>query len=106
MPANPMRGEAALGEQIIVVDFNGFCSLEGELGKKVPEILSMMEAGLGFADLRMFISHFLAEPMSEHEVGELIGTVGFPEALAALSKAVNGFFADRKESAARPRKAA
>ena len=49
MPApNPLRGEAALGDYTLLVNFNGWCSLEGETGNKVPQLLQGLQEGLSF----------------------------------------------------------
>lgn len=103
---NPMRGEAALGEKKLVVDFNGFCSLEAVMAKKVPEILAVMDAGLGFSDLRHCVRVFCVDSISTEEAGDLIGAVGYEAALNAVSTAVSGFFAPQKDKPARPLKAA
>lgn len=102
---NPMRGEAPLGEHKLVVDFNGWCSLEAATGKKVPELLNEMKAGLGFADLRTWVRIFLSEPMSAEDVGNLIGA-HYEETIKSMSVAIEGFFSPKKEEEARPRKAA
>lgn len=104
---NPMRGEAEFGEHRLVVDFNGFCALEAAMNKKVPEILALMDAGLGFTDLRTCVRVFLDAEMTDEEAGELLGSVGYAEALKAVSAACSGFFAPaKKEKADRPLKAA
>lgn len=107
MTANPVRGEAKLGGHMLSVDFNRFCSLEAEMGKKVPEILALMDKGLGFSDLRACVRVFIDADMSEEEAGNVINDAGYAEALLALSAAVNGFFAPKVEDkAVRPSKAA
>lgn len=127
MTANPMRGEAMLGEHKLVVDFNGWCSLERELGRTVPELIAMMKSGFGFGyhELRAFVRHFCHPPLTDQQAGDLIASLGMVEveveqvkggkkkekqttwvAAVALSQAVEGFFAPREESDARPLKAA
>ena len=102
---NPARGEAALGERKLVVDFNGFCTLEAALGAKVPDILKMMDAGLSFTQLRTFVRVFLHAEISDEDAGVLIEEIGLTETLLAVTTAVAGFFKP-KETEARPRKAA
>ena len=108
MPApNPLRGEAALGDYTLLVNFNGWCSLEGETGNKVPQLLQGLQEGLGFAELRTWVRVFVTTPMTEEQAGELIGEVGLEPSLKALDKAVNGFFANQpKDKKDRPLKAA
>ncbi len=125
---NPMRGEAALGEHKLIVDFNGFCSLEAATGMKVPDLVVMFKTGIGFGfgELRQFIQIFLDKPLSEKEVGDLIGELGMIEvpvpvelrkkgepetaqmwlAAHALGQAMDGFLAPKTEQKENPRKAA
>lgn len=123
---NPMRGEAALGEHKLVVDFNGFCSLEAVTGLKVPDLVVMFKTGVGFGfgELRQFIQVFLDQRLSEKEVGDLIGELGMIEvpvpdrkkgdpetaqmwlAAHALGQAMDGFLSPVKERQENPRKAA
>lgn len=107
MAANPVRGEADFGEHKLVVDFNGLCSLEAAMGKTVPEIIGMMDKGLGFSDLRTIVRVFIDADMGEEEVGNVINDIGYADALLALSTATNGFFARQAEGKKdRPMKAA
>jgi hypothetical protein len=94
---NPMLAETDLGGHLLRMDFNAWCVLEGMMGKKVPEILNMMDAGLGFGDIRSCIRAFHVEPITETEAGNLIGSVGFEAATVALSKLCDGFFGDPGE---------
>lgn len=123
--SNPMRGEADLGEHKLVVNFNGWCSLEAAMGMKVPDLIAMMNTGIGFGfkELRTFVRNFLDKQMTDAEVGDLIGSLGMVDvplekprgklkteqvwvAAIALGKAVDGFFATKKENGANPPKAA
>jgi hypothetical protein len=103
--ANPMKGEAEFAGHKLVVDFNGWCSLEGVAGKNVPELLKELQKGLGFLDLRTWVRIFLVEDLSAEETGDLIGG-DYEGALAALGSAVEGFFAPVKAENENPRKAA
>lgn len=105
--ANPMRGEADLGDRKLVIDFNSMCTLEKATAKKVPEILDMIEKGLGFCELRTVVQVFASPPMGEDEAGSFIGEVGTQPALKALREALEGFFAPpKKEKGENPLKAA
>lgn len=126
MAANPMKGEAELGDAKIVVTFNSLCSLEAAMGRDVPTIITMMASGIGFgfAQLRTAVRVLLDREISESEAGELIAKCGRvdievrtsegsePEivkewaAAVQIAKAFEGFFADRKDDQADPRKAA
>lgn len=111
MPAaNPVRGEAQIGSIKIVVDFNAWCALEAKLGMFVPEILGLMDKGLGFSQLRTILTVFAVGDVTEEDVGEQIGEIGYPEALRLLGEANNGFFRPEmgagKDSDENPRKAA
>lgn len=104
--ANSMRGESLLGEHTLRVNFNAWCVLETETGHKVPDLLKVMQSGLGFSDLRTWVRVFIDHPMTDAEAGELIGELGFEATLKALGKAVDGFFTPpKKEKAANPQKA-
>lgn len=125
---NPMRGEVALGEHKLVVDFNSFCSLESATGMKVPDLVVMFKTGIGFgfSELRQFIQIFLDKPLSEKEIGDLIGELGMMEvpvpadqrkkgdpetaqiwvAAHALGQAVDGFLSPPREAKENPLKAA
>lgn len=125
---NPMRGEAALGEHKLIVNFNRFCALEAVTEKKVPELVVMMKTGIdfGFSELRQFIRHFIDKPMTDEEAGDLIERLGMIEvpipaeqqrrgepktafvwlASDALGKAIDGFLAPPQAQKENPLKAA
>lgn len=117
MLANPMRGEAQLGQHKLVVDFNRLCALEAALDRTVPELVVMMRSGVGFGfrEMRTYVRAFLEKPMSDEEVGDLISQAGMVEqpvpegrrrggkkteptwrAVVALAEALEGFFATQK----------
>jgi hypothetical protein len=105
MTANPMRGEAEFAGHKLVVDFNGWCTLEGVTSKKVPELLKELQKGLGFLDIRTWVRIFLVDDLSAEETGDLIGG-DYEGALVALGTAVEGFFTSAKAGKENPRKAA
>jgi hypothetical protein len=105
--ANQMRGEAAIGDHKLVVDFNGFCSLEIITGLKTEHLIARMEKGLGFAELRTWVRVFIDKPMSDEDVGDFIGELTPEPVLQALATAITGFFAPaKKEKGENPLKAA
>jgi hypothetical protein len=107
--ANPMKGEARLGDLTLSYTFGTFCELEERTGKKVPELLAMLEEGIGFSDLRVFIWAGLLKyhPQSEEDVTALLDDIGFNPAVIALRNGVNSFFGEpEKEKGKNPRKAA
>jgi hypothetical protein len=128
MAANPMRGEADLDGHKIVVDFNRLCTLEAQMGRTVPDLIFMMKFGVGFGvkELRTFVRVLSEKEMTEEEAGDLIGRSGMadqdipakdrkngqPEsekvwvAALALRDAFEGFFAEPKEKAENPLRAA
>lgn len=107
--ANPMKGEAQLGEYTLTFNFGVFCALEQKVGAKMPVLLQMLSDGLGFGDLRDFawaglqIKH---PGTTDEVVVELIDETGFEVASAAIGKAVSGYFGSQKEKAKNPPKAA
>lgn len=107
MPANPMRGEAAIGDHKLVIDFNAMCSLEMVTGLKVQQLLGRLETGLGFIEMRTWVRTFIDKPMTDEEAGNFIGALTPEPVLEAIAAAVEGFFAPAKEAKAEnPLKAA
>lgn len=107
--ANPIKGEAALGDLTLAYTFGAFCALEEKTGRKVPELLQMLEKGIGFCDLRDFVWAGLLKhhPQSQDEVDALLDGIGFDTAAQAVGKGVTSFFgAPKKEKDSNPRKAA
>lgn len=108
--ANPMKGEADLGDRTLRVNFNSWCVAEAALGLKVPDILALISGeGLGFDDLRRLVKSFLVggETMSLEQVGDFIGEVGLEATGEAIKVALERFFPTaEKGKAERPRKAA
>lgn len=107
--ANSMRGEAALGERKLVFDFNAMCELELATGRQTPDLLAMMERGLGFADLRHFLWAGLLRQhpgITVEQAGDIAGE-DMPAALAAVGESIGACFASlKKEPRKNPRKAA
>lgn len=123
MLANPMRGEAALGEYKLVVDFNRICTLEAVTKMKMPQpVIAFKMGDFGFSELRTYVRVFLDKPMSDEEAGNLIATLGQQEvpipkelrrrgdpaaqlvwvASVALNEAFDGFMAPRTEKSENP----
>lgn len=107
--ANPVKGEAALGEFTLAYNFGTFCILEEKTGQKVPELLQAMADGLGFGQLRDFVWAGLQahhKGVSEESVVNLLDEQGYEAAGIALGKAINGYFGEQKAKGKNPRKAA
>ena len=107
--ANPMKGEAQLGDYTLTFNFGVFCSLEVKAGMKMPQLLTALGEGLGFGELRDFVWAGLQpkhEGITDEGVAQLIDETGFEVAAAAVGKAVSGFFGSQKEKAKNPPKAA
>lgn len=103
--ANPIKGEAPLGEFTLAFNFGAFCELEEKTELKVPQLLQAMGAGLGFKELRDFVWAGLQthhKDASEELAVKLCEEVGFEAAAAAVGKAVNGFFGSQKEKGKNP----
>lgn len=106
---NPMKGEAQLGDYILAFNFGAFIALEEKTGKKMPVLLSMLQDGLGFGELRDFAWTGLQKnhpEMTSDLVTALVDDVGFEVAAAAIGKAATAFFGSQKEKAGNPPKAA
>lgn len=107
--ANPMKGEAQLGDYTLTFNFGAFCALEEKTGKKMPVLLSMLQDGLGFGELRDFVWAGLQKNhpgMTSEQVTELVDEVGFEAAAAAIGKSATAFFGTQKEKVKNPPKAA
>lgn len=107
--ANPMKGEAQLGDYTLAFNFGAFCSLEEKTGMKMPRLLQALQEGLGFGELRDFLWAGLQanHPGSTDETAlALVDETGFEAAALAIGKAVTAFFGTRKEKDKNPPKAA
>lgn len=107
--ANSLKGEAPLGPCTLAFNFGAFIELEEKTGHKVPVLLAMLNAGLGFGDLRDFVWAGLRAhhpEMGDAEVIALVDDQGFEAASGAVGKAVTAFFGSQKEKAKNPPKRA
>lgn len=107
--ANPMKGEAQLGEYTLTFNFGAFCALEEKTGKKMPVLLALLQEGLGFGELRDFAWAGLQAKhpgMTDEAVVALVDEVGFEAVAFAIGKAATAFFGNQKEKARNPLKAA
>lgn len=107
--ANPLKGEAPLGEFTLAFNFGAFCELEEKTGKKVPLLLQAMAEGLGFGELRDFVWAGLQthhKGVSEETAVGLIEQQGYEASALAIGKAVTGFFGQSKAKGKNPPKAA
>lgn len=108
--ANPLKGEARIGDKLIRVDFDAVCRLEAATGRTVVELMADLGAGLGATAIRTWVGVLLVDEATSEEIDALLTEGGFQagyeRAMAAIVDAVNGFFAPpRKETRVRPRKA-
>lgn len=109
--ANPLKGEAQLGEFTLTYNFGAFCKLEAKSGKKMPELLEALQTGLGFEDLRDYVwaglqTHHAG--ISDETVAVLIDEQGgYMKVGPIIAKAVGNYFGTApKEKAKNPPKAA
>lgn len=105
--ANPMMGEAPLGDLTLCFQFGTFIELEQKTGMKMSALMQTLQDGLGFGDLRDFTWAGLRahHPMPDDEVVALLNETGFEVAAAAIGKAVSGFFDQQRAKAKNPPKA-
>jgi hypothetical protein len=106
--ANPMKGEASLGEFTLAFNFGAFCELEERSGQKMPQLLGALADGLGFSQLRDFVWAGLQahhKGISDEAVLALLDAHGYEAAGSAVGKAVAGFFGPAKEKGKNPPKA-
>lgn len=108
--ANPLKGEAKLGEYTLTINFGVFCALEEEMGMDTDSILELLMKGMSFSQLRTVISVALQEKhsgISLEEVGAAIDAVGgYKSAYLALGKAIKSYSGEAEEKDENPRKAA
>lgn len=103
--ANPMKGEAQLGDYTLTFNFGAFCALEAKVGAKMPVLLQMLSEGLGFGELRDFVWAGLQTKhpdTTDEVVVALIDETSFEVAAAAVGKAVSAYFGSQKEKAKNP----
>lgn len=103
-----MKGEATLNGLTLSYTFGTFCALEEKTGKKMPELMQILQGGLGFCDLRDFLWAGLLKnhPQSEEQVVSLLDDVGIEIASIAVGKGVSSFFGNQKAKDSRPTKKA
>jgi len=108
--ANPLKGEAKLGDYTLTINFGVFCELEGEMKLRTEEIIGLMVNGLTFTQLRTIIHAALEERhpgVSLKEVGDAIDAAGgYQGACEALSEALRAYTGDEEEKDENPPKAA
>lgn len=105
--ANPLKGEAQLGDLTLCFQFGTFIELEQKTGKKMPQLMMILQEGLGFEELRDFTWAGLREhhPMTDEQVVEVLNEIPFQTAAAAIAKAVTGYSDQQKAKAKNPPKA-
>lgn len=102
-----MRGEVAIGDHKLIVDFNSVCALEEATGRKVLDLVADMQFGLGLSDIRLWFKVLLDKDMTLIEVGDFLGEIGIEAASEALVKGFELFFpAPKKGKKENPLKAA
>lgn len=107
--ANPMKGEAQLGEYTLTFNFGAFISLEEKTGKKMPELLATLATGLSTDDVRDYVWAGLQErhkEMSDEAVRALLDEHGYKIPVLAVTKGVTAFFDKPEEKVKNPPKAA
>lgn len=106
--ANPLRGEADLGGQKLVVNNNSLCALESALGLEGNDVIALLGQTISFTQLRTFVRVLAESDLSEEDAGDLIDEAGgYRPAADAINKAVQGYFKPQiKGNSARPLKAA
>ena len=107
--ANPMKGEAALGDYTLAFNFGAFIELEERTGLKVPMLLQTLEVGLGFGDLRDFVwagmrTHH--RDVTDEQLVDLLNEQGFEKTKDAVVKGVTSCFAGEKSKDKNPTKSA
>lgn len=106
--ANPMLGEAPLGDCTLAFNFGAFCKLERRTGRKTQELLEAMGESLSFNDLADFVwaGLQLHHEATDEAVQALLDEQGYQLAADAVGEAVKAFFDVSKEKAKGPLKAA
>jgi hypothetical protein len=98
--ANPLKGEAPLGDYTLAFNFGAFCQLEQRAGMTMPQLLVTMAHGLGFGQLRDFVWAGLQthhKDATDEAILALLDEHGYDASTAAVTAAVNSFFGKPKE---------
>lgn len=107
--ANPLKGEATLGDYTLAYNFGAFIELEDKMGFKVPLLLDSLASGLGFRELRDFVWAGLRthhRDTTDDDVVGLLNDVGYEVASEAVAKAVKSFFGTAEAKDKNPTKSA
>jgi hypothetical protein len=108
--ANPLKGEAKLGDYTLTINFGVFCVLEEEMELKTEQIIDLMLAGLSFRQLRTIVRAMLQPKHPDIAIGEVECAIdaagGFKPAYLALGAALRSYSGDQEEKDQNPPKAA
>lgn len=108
--ANALKGEAALGEYTLALNFDAFCELEDRTGRKAHDMIEAFSAGLSFGELRDFIWAALQchhSDIDEDGLKALLREHEYTASNEALGKALVAYFGEvGKVKGKNPRKAA
>lgn len=108
--ANPLKGEASLGEYTLTLNFDAFCELEDRTGRKAQEMIEGFSAGLSFGELRDFVWAALQchhAGISEDDLKALLREHEYAASNEAIGKALVEYFGEvGKVKGKNPRKAA
>lgn len=95
---DPLKGEAALGGNLLRMNFRAWRAFEHSSGKKLPGLMLEFAAGLGCDELIEWIQAFLVEEADEAKVEGIIEEAGHPETMKVLSGLVAAYFGDLVEA--------
>lgn len=94
---DPLKGEAALGDKLLRMNFRAWRAFEHSSGKKLTLLMAEFGAGLGCDDLVEWVQAFLVDEADTEQVVDLIDKAGHPAAMKVLSELVAAYFGDLVE---------
>lgn len=114
--ANAVKGEAKLGDFVLVFNFNAICALESATGRDAADVFAALQPGPGgeppsvsFTLFRTLVWAGLQErhpDLSEAAAGNIIQEAGGPQATAdALTSALSAMAPEAKAAASPPKAA-
>lgn len=96
--ADPLKGEATLGDKLLRMNFRAWRAFEHSSGKKLPHLMLDFGNGLGCDELVEWVGAFLVDEADTEQVVDLIDKAGHPKTMMVLGALVASYFGDLAEA--------